>query len=127
MKEVGLFDWLSSISETKVDLTEQQPDFKTYIAYQINRGLAQHKDTIMLANEMNKYSFLDPEMQYQFYLNLVAARARRGKWVKSSLPEEDVKFLAEHYKISLTKAEEYCKILTSEQINEIREGYNTGG
>ena len=47
----------------------EDPDAKKdYPPYIINRCLSGHLDCVMFANEMNKYSFLDKDMQYSFYL-----------------------------------------------------------
>ena len=64
-----LKDWLNSINFTKENIIEEDPDaIKDYAPYIINRCLSGHLDCIMFANEMIKYSFLDKDMQYSFYL-----------------------------------------------------------
>ena len=61
-----LKDWLNSINFNKEDLSEHIKEYPPYI---INRCLSGHLDCVMFANEMNKYNFLDKDMQYSFYLN----------------------------------------------------------
>ena len=58
-----LKDWLNSINFTKEDLSH---DIKDYPSYIVNRCLSGNLDCIMYTNEMNKYSFLDKDMQYSF-------------------------------------------------------------
>lgn len=117
---------LDSINYTKERLIESDND-KEYPAFQINRGMAQHMDTIMIAQEMNKMSGLPNFMQYNLYLGLVTKKKRYGKWVKAVATPEDLQFIAEHYKISITKAEEYLALLTPEQLQEMKERKFTGG
>ena len=51
-----LKDWLNSINFTKDNLVEEDPNaIKDYPPYIINRCLSGHLDSIMFANEMNKY------------------------------------------------------------------------
>ena len=70
-----LKDWLNSINFNKNNLIEEDPsEIKNYPPYIVNRCLSGHLDCIMFANEMNKYSFLDKDMQYSFYLNTLRKR-----------------------------------------------------
>ena len=72
-----LKDWLNSINFTKQNLVEEDPDaIKKYSPYIINRCLSGHLDCVLFANEMNKYSFLDKDMQYSFYLNTLRKKKR---------------------------------------------------
>lgn len=117
---------LDSINSTKESIIDENNE-NLYPAFQINRGMAQHIDTIMLAQEMNKMSGLPNQMQYDFYLNVVTKRKRYGKWVKAVATEEDLRFVAEHYRISITKAEEYLALLSPDELQELKARYFTGG
>ena len=56
-----LKDWLNSINFTKEDLSEEVQSYPPYI---VNRCLSGHLDCVLFSNEMNKYPFLDKDMQY---------------------------------------------------------------
>ena len=72
-----LKDWLNSINFNKISLIEEYPStIKDYAPYIINRCLSGNIDSILFANEMNKYSFLDKDMQYSFYLNTLRKKKR---------------------------------------------------
>ena len=58
-----LKDWLNSINFNKEDLSYDINDYPPYV---INRCLSGFIDTIMYANEMNRYHNLDKDMQYHF-------------------------------------------------------------
>lgn len=121
----SLIEYLDSINTTKVDI--MPGDDNSYPAFQVNRGMAQHIDTIMIAQEMNKLANLSSRMQYDLYLNMVSKKKRYGKWVKSVATPEDIDFIANHYRISITKAEEYIALLTDEQLAEMKAQYYEGG
>ena len=78
-----LKDWLNSINFTKENLVEEDPDaIKKNPPYIINRCLTGLLDCVLFANEMNKYSFLDKDMQYSFYLNTLRKKKRFSPWLR---------------------------------------------
>ena len=77
-----LKDWLNSLNFTKENLIQEDPSLsKDYPPYIINRCLSGHMDCIMFVNEMNKYHFLDKDIQYEFYLNTLRKRKRFSPWI----------------------------------------------
>ena len=59
-----LKDWLNSINFTKENLIEEDSStIKDYPPYIVNRCLSGHLDTVMFANEMNKFPNLDKDLQ----------------------------------------------------------------
>ena len=97
-----LKDWLNSINFTKQDLREEDPDaIKDYAPYIINRCLSGHLDCIMFANEMNKYSFLDKDMQYSFYLNTLRKKKRFSPWLRKD-KVTDLEIIKQYYGYSLS-------------------------
>ena len=122
-----LKDWLNSIIFTKQDLREEDPDvIKDYAPYIINRCLSGHLDCIMFANEMNKYSFLDKDMQYSFYLNTLRKKKRFSPWLRKD-KVTDLEIIKQYYGYSNEKASQALKILTPEQIKFIKQRLDTGG
>lgn len=114
------FDWLTSINDTKVDMMEDDPTTeKGYLPFMVNRGLSYFPDTIMYANEMNRFSFLDKKLQYDFLLSSVSKRKRYSKWSKKD-DSEDLKLVQAYYKVSKLKALEIMKLLTESQIASIK-------
>ena len=120
-----LKDWLNSINFTK-KIPEDSSEIKTYSPYIINRCLSGHLDCIMFANEMNKYSFLDKDMQYSFYLNTLRVKKRFSPWLRKD-KIKDLDYVKRYYGYSNEKAQQALKILTKEQINFIRSKFETGG
>jgi hypothetical protein len=122
-----LKDWLNSINFNKDNLIEEDPStIKNYAPYIINRCLSGHLDCVMFANEMNKYSFLDKDMQYSFYLNSLRKKKRFSPWLRKE-KVTDLEIIKQYYGYSNEKASNALKILTPEQINFIKQRLETGG
>ena len=122
-----LKDWLNSINLTKKNLIDEDPSIeKDYSPYIINRIYSGHLDSVMFANEMNKYSFLDKDMQYSFYLNTLRKKKRFSPWLRKD-KVTDLEIIKQYYGYSNEKASNALKILTPEQINFIKQRLETGG
>ena len=122
-----LKDWLNSINFNKQNLIEEDPStIKDYAPYIINRCLSGNIDSILFANEMNKYSFLDKDMQYSFYLNSLRKKKRFSPWLRKD-KVTDLEIIKQYYGYSNEKASNALKILTPEQINYIKQRLETGG
>ena len=122
-----LKDWLNSINFNKNNLIEEDPDvIKDYAPYIINRCLSGHVDCIMFANEMNKYSFLDKDLQYSFYLNTLRKKKTFSPWLRKD-KVTDLEIIKQYYGYSNEKAANALKILTPEQIKFIKQRLDTGG
>ena len=72
MKLMELKDWLNSINLNKNNQIDEDPSVeKEYPPFIINKCLSGHLDTVMFANEMNKYPFLPKKMQHDFFIHIV--------------------------------------------------------
>lgn len=117
------FDWLNSINtKTEVDDTS----FKTYNPWMVNRGLSLFPDTVLWANEMNKYYHLDHDMQYEFLYGAVTKKKRFTKWPKKD-KSEHIDLIKEYYGVSNRKAIEYLSILSEDQLELIKTTMYQGG
>lgn len=125
----GLMEFLGSIQSGDI-LDLNDPDVeKAYCPFPINNGLAQHIDTVMLAQEMNKRPYLSKSMQYLFLYHSVSKKRRYGKWAKKiELPEQsDIDLLKELYDVNQEKAEQYLTLMKPEEIKSLRERMFKGG
>jgi len=122
-----LKDWLNSINFNKENLIKEDPDIvKQYPPFIVNKCLAGHIDTILFANEMNKYHHLDKDMQYSFLLNSLRKRKRFSPWLRKD-KIEDLECVKTYYDYSNEKAQQALKILTPEQLNYIKKKLDLGG
>ena len=118
-----LKDWLNSINFTKEDLTEHTRDYPPYI---VNRCLSGNLDCIMFANEMNRYPYLDKDMQYSFYLNTLRKKKRFSPWLRKE-KVTDLQSVKQYYGYSNEKAAQALKILSKQQLDYIKKRLDTGG
>ena len=122
-----LKDWLNSINFNKENLIEEDPStIKDYAPYIINRCLSGNIDSILFANEMNKYSFLDKDMQYSFYLNTLRKKKRFSPWLRKE-KVTDLQSVKQYYGYSNEKASQALKILSKQQLEYIKQRLETGG
>ena len=125
--EPELKDWLNSINFNKEDLTEDDENIiKSYPPFIINKCLSGHIDTVLYANEMNRYHFLDKDMQYKFYLNILRKRKRFSPWIRKD-KVSDLDIVKQYYGYSNEKARQVMRILSTEQINYMKQRLDIGG
>jgi hypothetical protein len=75
---------------------------------------------------MNKYNFLDKDIQYSFYLNTLRKKKRFSPWLRKD-KVTDLECVKKYYGYSNEKASQALKILTSEQISFIKQRLEIGG
>ena len=121
-----LKDWLNSINFTKENLIEDPDMISSYPPYIVNRCLSGHLDTVLFANEMNKYSNLDKDMQYSFFLYTLRKRKRFSPWLKKE-QVDDLDLVKKHYGYSNEKAKIAVALLTKTQLETIRNQHDMGG
>jgi len=128
MSKKSPFDFLNAINMTKVNLmAEDEFVVKDYTPFMVNRGLSYFHDTVLLANEMNRCSELDNDIQFSFLLNSVTKRKRFSKWHKKDAATDDVKLVMEYYGYSNEKAQKAMEFLTPEDLEMIKEKLYKGG
>ena len=122
-----LKDWLNSINFTKKNLLGEDPSLKKdYPPFIVNKCLSGHLDCILFANEMNKYHFLDKDIQYNFYINILRKKKRFSPWIRKD-KITDLEYVKSYYGYSNEKASQVMKILSHEQIEFIKQRLDTGG
>ena len=125
--KLELKDWLNSINFNKNNLIEEDPEaISSYPPYIVNRCLSGHLDTVLFANEMNKYSNLDKDMQYSFFLYTLRKRKRFSPWLKKE-QIDDLDLVKKHYGYSNEKAKIAVSLLTKTQLEYIRNKHDMGG
>lgn len=123
----NVWDMVNSVSDTKKNLLEEDVEnIKTYEPYLVNKSLSYHNDALMYANEMNKNFFIDKDMQYNFYINILRKRKRFSSWIKKE-KADDLECIKSYYNYSNEKALQALKLLSEVQINFIKKQLDTGG
>lgn len=124
------FEFINELSFGKTDLVRSAdlPDekIKEYDAFLTNRFFSYFPDTVLLANEINVQPSMPKLMQHDFYLHAVRSRKRFSEWAKKE-KDETRNFLCQIYKCNNRLADTYMRILTPEQLAELRKEYDEGG
>ena len=123
---ISPFDFINAINFDKKDLIVDDWSEKQYIPYIVNRGLSFGADTVIPANEMNSRPHLDRKLQFQFLINTVRPRKRYNKWVKADKVEA-IEVVKTYYGYSIEKARQALSILTSEQLDHLKQKLEKGG
>lgn len=121
-------DYIPAISHTKKRLMDSDDEQweKNYQAYLVNKNYSNFQDTILYANEMNKYHNIDNKLQFDYLINSIRPRKRFSPWHKKTI-HNDFDYVKEYYGYNNKKTEQALNILTKEQIDDIKSQMNKGG
>ena len=120
------FEYLNAINNTKKNVMVDDLTEKGYNAFMVNRSLSYFQDTVLLANEMNRYHHLDSKLQFSFLINSVRKKKRFAKWAKPTNPI-NLEVVKEYYGYSNEKARQVLTILSDQQIEELKLKVYKGG
>ena len=115
------FEYVKAINEKK-----HVVDTSLYNPFLSNRSFSYHLDTVLIANEMNKYPDLPPEVQFAFMNEAVRKGRRFSPWYKEKeVPNLDI--VMEYFGYNKQKALAALQILTQENLREIKQSMDKGG
>ena len=119
-------DYLKAINYTKEDLFVEPQADKDYYPYIINRCLSYFIDTVLYANEMNRFPEIPKKDQFNYLKGSVRERKRFSKWIKKE-EEKDIEVVKEALNLSSRRANEILDILTDEDMEILRSRVFKGG
>lgn len=120
-------DIIPSILQTKKCVINDDIDAKDYTPFLVNRALSYHLDCVLYANEMNMHNQLDKDMQYQYLLHSVRYMKRKFQPWQKSQSDKDIGCVKTYFGYSNQKAKEALRILSEDQLEEIRNKTDVGG
>lgn len=123
------FDYLNAINANKDIIREsddQQQMEKSYPAFMVNRGLSYYMDTVLYANEMNMLAHIDSLLQFDYLLNSIRPRKRFSKWAKRR-EDSDLEAVREYFSYGYKKAQQALTVLSTQQLEEIKQKLEKGG
>lgn len=118
IKKISPFDFANSINFTKENLIVDEATEKEYNPFIVNRAMGFAADTVIPANEMNARPHIDNKMQYDFLCGVVRKSKRYTKWMKSE--EENLEAVQEFFGYNFNKAKDALRILSTEDVNNIK-------
>ncbi len=119
------FSFVTAINDNKDIMVDDLAE-KAYDSFMVNRSLSYFQDTVLFANEMNVNHHIDKRLQNDFLINMVRKRKRFSKWDKPN-SNSDVEVVKEYYGYNNEKARNALTLLTSEQIDILRQKVYKGG
>ena len=128
---VKLGDWLRAINtKTSLRLTEENEQY--YTPFIINRCMASYPDTVLIADEVNRFRHVTKQMQFDFYKSFVPKRSRFSEWEREYQATEKDQLCIDYFKVSVQKARWYSSMIDSlpdsESIwTELKERTTKGG
>lgn len=124
------FDFVNSITTNKKPLMSGTENDElaesSYVPFVVNKALSYFPDTILHANEMNRYAGADNKLQFSYLLNSTRPAKRFAKWVKRE-NLEDVELVKQFYNYNTEKAVQVLSILTSDNLHYIKQKLERGG
>lgn len=126
-KAITPFDYIRSITETKIDLMIDDAAEKAYVPFVVNNGLSTDKECLIMVQELNQRPNIPKHAQYEFLLNMISKKKRYCKYPKSTAKSENLVIIQEYYQCNVQKAHEIISILNDEQISIIKTKMNRGG
>lgn len=120
---MGVFDYVKSINK-KDDYLEITSE---YVPFIINKAFSTYSDTVFYANAMNMASYLDKQLQYDFYFYGVNRNPKRFAPYPKKNNDKYLLIIKEYYKCSLSKAIEIINVLNDTQLQILEMKLNKGG
>lgn len=114
-----LFDYLKRL-KNKQPIEEPPEQFeKDFSVFMVNRFMACDRNTVMLANAMNR-SGITKQMVFDFYDHLIPKTGGFSKYsMKKESADKKVKYVMQWFGCSLQTAKEYGKLLSDEEMASI--------
>lgn len=120
--KIGLFDIIANITFDKKDNWFNYSG--QYEPFMTNRTFSMDNDYIGVADIANRFdSGITKKMQYDFYRTILPKAKKHFKFVKKE-KSEDIDMIAHYYNINKQTAKKYAKLLTPDQIEQIRSRRN---
>ena len=94
-------------------------DYNPFLA---NASFSQRQDTVIYANELNKYHGLGKREQFDFYYYTLPKKKYFAKWAKT-VKSEYTDSIMWYFEVSYKVAKQYEKVLKKEQMESIKVRY----
>jgi len=129
-KPATIFDHLGNITWKKTpwhDLDELSQ--KSFSPYLINRWLSMNLDYIEIVDMFQQYTIgpLSKKHVYQLYFDFLPKQKTFNKYIKgkkaNKYNKELVKFIADHFEVAKSEAEDYIGLLHKDEIISMLKKY----
>lgn len=134
-KKLSPFDFVNAINWTKEDLFKadsfsgirEYHSENEYARFIINKALSYFPDTILFSNLANMNLQNVPNYSHFDFLRFGLTKKKRfSKWYKP-VDKPDLDFVIEYYQVNKEKGEDILKLLSREQLEEMKKETEKGG
>lgn len=91
-----------------------------YPVFMVNRALSYHPDTLVAAQQTNRWSHVPARLQYDYLLLEVRSSRRFAKWAKRSNADEDLAAVSTYLGLSPQKSKEAVAAISRAGLDEIK-------
>lgn len=124
------FDYVKDASHDKKNLMRGTENDalaeESYSPWLTNIAFSYHLDSVLPSNQMNIFHEIPNYTQYLYYINTLRPKKRFAKWVKKE-GGEDLELICQHYQCNYNVGKQYLNLLSSEQLQYIRQQQEQGG
>lgn len=126
--QISFFDLVKDISEhgkyIETFFEEHKVMPPQWNTYMMHRVFSEHKDCILLINELNKYWWLPDEIQWRFLKNTIYKKKRFGftKKIYNDM-EKPIEILAKYFKCTVKEMQKNIHAIPREKLYEILEEF----
>jgi len=112
---------------TKSEMPDDAEIKLNYVPFLSNRNFSYSIDTVLVANEMNRFADCSKVLQFKYLFHSIKKRKRYAKWTKPPKRTNDFLIVKKYYDYSDKHTENAMKLLTKEQLKIIKSKMNIGG
>ena len=120
-----LWALINNVSFGKKDLWDYDSD-RVWVNFQANRQFSLFPDTVLYANEMNKYPDIPAKWNYDYFINSLRPAKRFAKRPKKQ-ENDDIEAIKIYYGYNDVQSVAALSLLSPEQIEEIKTRIIKGG
>lgn len=115
-----LFEFVGSLTEKKPILTPENE--REYSPYIIEKALSMGMQNVLFVNEMNIRPGIAKRHHYDYLMGVLPRGKQYNKWAKKEVEsQDDINVVIDYYNVSEAKALEILPLLSSEQLQAIRD------
>lgn len=121
------FDFIKAIDKNEDLYAETQDGYNAFLT---NRNYSLFPDTLLYANEINRYGkYVSNDMNFYYYFYSLPKKKRFAPWPKQKSEHEMVLLISEYYNLSYEKSRIAYNILQKDEqsLNKIKNLLDKGG
>jgi hypothetical protein len=118
-----IFEWLNEITYHKTDINLiDEKSWDSFIPYLIHRFISMKPEYVELTDQIQSIPHEHKKQIYLAYKGILPKQKTYFKYIKGDKIDKDNKLLSKisvYYECSLKEANDYCNILTKEELKGI--------